>query len=460
MAAELIPGFDELETVVVAERERHQVPGIAVGVLHDGGCEVRGYGVVSLESGWPVLPGSLFQIGSISKIFTTTLVMRLVDEGRLDLQRPLIEYLPDLRLQDEAAQRSITLWHLLTHTAGFDGDGFEDVPENGCDDETFQRVPRQLGKLRQWTRPGELFTYANIGFSLAGALACRVLSMPLEEVMRERVFAPLGLERSFYAPAEAIAYPMTCGHVPENGAGSELRVVREWYPWARWTMGDGGINAPAADLLQFAAFHVGDGTAGGRRILSAGSLRQMQTAQVSVGPAGSAFWGNRGLGWHIPAVNGPKVIEHGGGTHGWLASLRLVPERAFAIAILTNSTTADPAIESIARWALDRFCGVAYCEPEPVTIEAKALERMAGRYATPRDETAFDVNDGGLLLTVHGRDIAGQERVEEPLVLTPVSQSEFVDPSGRLIGFLAFDGDMPRLVRIGSRIAGRVDSSG
>jgi CubicO group peptidase (beta-lactamase class C family) len=451
-----VSGFDEFEQVVIAERERHHVPGIAVGILNDGRTDVRGYGVVSLESKWDVLPGSLFQIGSISKIFTTTLIMQLADEGRLDLQRPVIEFLPDLRLNDEEAQRSITLWHLLTHTAGFDGDAFDQVPENGCDDETFQRVPSKLGNLRQWTRPGELYTYSNIGFSLAGALACRILGQPIERAMHDRVFAPLGLERSFYSPAEAIAYPMTCGHVPEHGADGSLRVVREWYPWARWTMGDGGINAPVGDLLKFAAFHMADGTVDGVRVLSETSLRQMQTVHIAAGATDSALWGNQGLGWRIPWVDGSPVIEHGGGTHGWLAELRLVPEQRFAVVVLANSTTSDAALETIARWALNRFCGVSYPDPETVTVDATILRRLAGRYATPRETYAFEVNGDGLRLTVQGQDALGCPEPEDTRSLQPLSESEFVDASERLYGFLAFADGMPRFVRIGSRIAERV----
>src|SRR5262249_25963698 len=196
----------------------------------DGATEERGYGVVSVESGYPVLPITLFQIGSIGKIFTATLVMQLVDEGRLELDRPIINYLPDLRLCDEDAQRTITLRHLLTHTPGFDGDGFDDVPENGCDDETIFRMPSKLFRLKQWTRPGEVYTYCNIGFSLAGATVARLLEMPFETAMRRRVFEPLQLERAFYFPAEAIAYPMTCGHYPAGPDGKDRRVVRAWYP--------------------------------------------------------------------------------------------------------------------------------------------------------------------------------------------------------------------------------------
>src|SRR5215216_2992400 len=116
----------ELDETVRAAMERWAVPGLALGVLRDGEVAAWGYGVASLETGCPVTAGTLFQVGSISKVFTTTLVMQLVDEGLLELDAPVRRYVPDLRLADEAATAGVTLRQLLTHMAGFYGDRFDD----------------------------------------------------------------------------------------------------------------------------------------------------------------------------------------------------------------------------------------------------------------------------------------------------------------------------------------------
>lgn len=144
----LLSELNWLDEAIRAEMERWQVPGISVGILKDGEVQIAGYGTVNLETGAPVLPETLFQIGSISKTFTATLVLQLVDEGRLDLDVPVITYVPDLPLADDDARRTITLRHLLTHTAGFYGDRFDD---QGNGDDALARAVAAYSTLAQQT---------------------------------------------------------------------------------------------------------------------------------------------------------------------------------------------------------------------------------------------------------------------------------------------------------------------
>ena len=140
----------ELDEAVRAAMDRWAVPGLALGVLRDGKEWAWGYGAASLETGCPVTAGTLFQVGSISKVFTTTLVMWLVDEGRLELDAPVRRYVPDLRLADEAATAGVTLRQLLTHMAGFYGDRFDDY---GSGEDALARSVADFHTLRQWTPP-------------------------------------------------------------------------------------------------------------------------------------------------------------------------------------------------------------------------------------------------------------------------------------------------------------------
>src|SRR5262249_38928713 len=149
----------------------------------------------SIETEQPVRPDTLFQIGSISKVYTATLIMQLVDVGKLALDEPIITYLPDLKLADTAARQTITLRHLLSHTSGLFGDYFDDF---GHGDDALTRAVATFDTLRQQFAPGALWTYCNSGFGLAGAIIERVIGQPFETAMRERIFKPLGLERSFY----------------------------------------------------------------------------------------------------------------------------------------------------------------------------------------------------------------------------------------------------------------------
>jgi CubicO group peptidase (beta-lactamase class C family) len=160
-----MPVLTQLEETVIQQMARWSVPGLAIGLLHQGQVEMSGYGIASVETVQPVVPETLFQIGSISKVFTTTLVMTLVDEDRLDLDQPVITCLPELPLADPAARQGVTLRHLLTHTGGFVGDRFDD---HGSGDGALARAIAALGILRQQTPLGETWTYCNAGFDIAG----------------------------------------------------------------------------------------------------------------------------------------------------------------------------------------------------------------------------------------------------------------------------------------------------
>lgn len=139
--------------VVEHEMERWSVPGVALGLLRDGAMETFAFGVASIDTGFPVRPDTLFQIGSITKVFTTTLIMQLVDEGRIDLDAPVTSYLPSFALGDAAVQEAITMRRLLSHQAGFYGDNFKDF---GPGDDALAIAIAEFPSLRQLTPPGEL----------------------------------------------------------------------------------------------------------------------------------------------------------------------------------------------------------------------------------------------------------------------------------------------------------------
>src|SRR4051812_21322246 len=115
-----------IDELVREQMAKWGVPGLTVGIFHEGHVETAGYGITSIETQQPVAPETLFQIGSISKIFTTTLAMTVVDEGKLDLDTPVLHYIPDLPFADETARTTVTVRHVLSHMGGFYGDRFDD----------------------------------------------------------------------------------------------------------------------------------------------------------------------------------------------------------------------------------------------------------------------------------------------------------------------------------------------
>jgi CubicO group peptidase (beta-lactamase class C family) len=437
---------------------RWTVPGLVVGVLRDGERETRAYGVTSLETGYPVRPDTLFPIGSISKVYTTALVMTLVDDGTLDLDAPIGAYLPDLRLADERARDTITLRQLLTHQSGLYGDYYHDF---GMGDDALARCVASYHTIRQLTDPGELWAYCSSGFMLAGRVVEVVTGQPFETTMRERLFAPLGLDRSYFFAHEAIVYPTAVGHALKTPGGDEHEVTRR-YLLPRNVAPAGGIISDADDLLTFAAFSMGDGAWEGRRVLSPAALEAMRTPQVrapSYPAADFAEWG--GLGWAVRFIDGVKVVEHGGSLSGFEVKLKFVPAHRFAIAILTNSGRGSVLADRVAEWALDHILGLRAASPEPIALPGDALARFAGRYRLAVDdveEAAITVADGGLRRVMKEIDPTTEsEDIYPPDQLRPIAEREFVvvtqgENEGARIDFIERDDGSIRFLRMGGRL--------
>jgi CubicO group peptidase (beta-lactamase class C family) len=380
----------ELADVVQAAMERWRVPGVAVGILHAGREHATGFGVTSLEQPRPVTPDTLFQIGSITKTFTATAVMRLVEQGRLALDTPVRAYLPALRLADGATAAALTLRHLLTHLGGFLGDYFADF---GGGDDALARYVASLVELPQLTPLGALWSYNNAGFSLAGHVIEAVTGQPFETALRELVLAPLGLTRASFWAAEVITESFAVGHLVDEQATAVAR------PWAlpRSAHAAGGLIASVPELLRYARFHLGDGTtATGVRLLTAESVAQMQTPQT---PADSRVdaWG---LSWALTDAGGTRTVGHGGATHGQTALFTLAPARGFAVVLLTNASRGRELNGEVTAWALRRYLGASAPEPAPLAMPPEQLAAYAGRYTAVLDDAELIVEDSALVMRV------------------------------------------------------------
>lgn len=157
--------FRELDAKIEAGMAKHHIPGVAIGVLYQGEEYVRGYGVTNVDAPAPVDGDTLFRIASTTKTFTGTAVMRLVEQGVLDLSDPVRRHLPEFRVEDEAASARVTLRQCLNHSAGWVGDDEQDF---GRGDDALARYVASMRELPQLTPPGAQFAYNNTAFDVAG----------------------------------------------------------------------------------------------------------------------------------------------------------------------------------------------------------------------------------------------------------------------------------------------------
>ena len=189
--------------------------------------------------------------------------------------------------------------------------------------------------LPQLHRPGSLFSYSNAGFNVLGRLVECLTGQTWDRALKERLLEPLGLERTFTLPEEAMVHPVAVGHDPKDPESLELSPVSPWLDGRGSGPCGGTLSTTAADLLAFARMHIKDGEGpAGRALLSAESARAMREPQVWLpGPDDSPAWG---LGWGIERLADPLVVEHGGNTCGQQSQLVVVPERGVALCVLTN----------------------------------------------------------------------------------------------------------------------------
>ena len=380
----------------------HGVPGASLAVGIGDETITVAAGVLNLRTGVPVTSDAVFQIGSVTKVLTATLAMRLADEGRLDLDATVRSILPEFALADAAAAERITVRQLLCHSSGFEGDVFTDTGEN---EDCLERYVAELATTPQLFAPGTMFSYNNAGICVLGRIIEVIEGVPFDRALRERLLDPLGLDRAAGDAGEAILQAAAVGHVRED-PDAPLAPTRTWAMARSNSPAGSRLAMRAEDLIAFARLHLAGGRAvPGEELLGASAIREMQHPQILLPEiAQGTAWG---LGWEMWQRDGGWVIGHDGSTIGQSALLRLVPSRGIAVAVLANGGDAKPVFAEIADRVLEEFAGIAPAEPprpaadpanDPAPLPADP-ERFTGRYAssTAITEVRIDV-DGRLWL--------------------------------------------------------------
>ena len=454
------PLFDQLTNLIPPAMQHFHVPGVAIGVLSDHQQFSAGFGVTNLENPLPVDAATLFQVGSITKTVTATAMMRLVERGQVNLDAPIRTYLPMLRLADSFVAERVTLRHIFTHTAGWMGDFFDDA---GLGNDALDIVVKRMERLPQVTPLGEIWSYNNAGYYLAGRVIEVITGKTYEQAADELVLEPLGMATSFFFAQDAITYRVAAGH-DAVFPGEERRpvVLRPWW-LARVSNALGGLVAPLNDLLHYARFHMSDGKTGGPtgiQLLKPTSLAAMQTPTF---PAANEEF--MGVSWFLRDVDQLRIVRHGGATNGQTATFQMVPARKFAIIMLTNSDRGSELIRPVVKQAFESFLGIVEHEPEPISASEAQLSQYTAHYEGAAEDLQLKLSDGALMLTVIPKGgfptpdsppqpappptklaLCGQDRavaLDEPF---SGDQAEFLRAVDGKLTWLRFGGRVHRLV--------------
>ena len=439
------------------------VPGASVGVIHDGQEHYAFAGVTSVENPLTVDEKTLFQFGSTGKTYTATAIMRLVEQGKVDLDATVRTYVPELKLKDEEAAANVTVLQLLNHTAGWEGDLMEDM---GNGDDCLDKYVARMATIEQVTPLGATVSYNNASLSLAGHLIAKVMGTTYEQAIGELLLEPLGLSDTLFFPTDIMVRRFAVGHnMAEDGT---ITIARPWNI-PRSSAPAGGMSATAKDQLAWARFHLGDGTAAdGTRILSQELLQRMQ--QPTADMKGSALGDAVGISWLLSETAGVKKVGHGGTTHGQHSDFTLIPEHGFGAISMTNCGPVGPQLNhAIVKWAMEHFLGLVEAEPEPIRLPDAELAPYTGRYETIAAVVDITAVDGRLSAQVSVKPEmattmreAGEEVPEQPPLVLAILAGEadryMVDegPAKGMKGYFAraADGSVEG-VHLGGRLATR-----
>jgi CubicO group peptidase (beta-lactamase class C family) len=451
--------LSDLQAYVNSLIEIHKVPAASIAVWKDGQLQQAAAGILNLDTKVEATTDTIFQIGSITKVMTTCLVMQLVDEGRVDLDMPVKHYIRDFQIADPEATQVITVRQLLNHTSGMAGDFFPD--ENGHEGNLIARYVDRCNLLPLVHPVGALFSYSNSAFAIAGRLIEVVRGISWCQAIEEYLFQPLGMTRSIADPKEALRYRAAMGHILSDNDALVLS-DKTYLPLGLAPVGS-TITTSAADLITFARVHLEGGVSqSGKRWLSEGSVRAMQTASSELPRASQICRKYFGLGWGLSHYTDTNscTFGHNGATHGFMSTLQVFPQQQTAFAVLLNAS--KPAALSTAVEALCKaVADIDLTEPEPSEFsgDIESLKGITGKYESFDTVADVVIRDGKLKAHIVYK-IDPLPPLD--LVLTPIDGNCFATytEDGKRLKNLAFirerTNEPPAYLFFGMRLSNRI----
>ncbi|MEV0676484.1 serine hydrolase domain-containing protein [Actinosynnema sp. NPDC050436] len=437
----------ELQSSLDRWAQEAGVPGAVVGVLHDGEESVAATGVSSVDAPLPVDGDTLFMVGSTTKTFTAAAVLALVEDGLLDLDAPVVEYLPDLVLADPAARSRVTSRHLLTHTGGFLGD--VDI-ETGWGSDALAAAVAALADLPQVFPVGEVFSYSNSGFMLAGRVAEVVSGQLYEDLVRTRLLEPLGMDDSLFLPWEVFTRRHSVGHAFRDGSP----VVAHTPGLPRSAAAAGGLWSSARDQLRWARFFLLGETKGTAPFGEAARNALFEPQR----PAASPFE-QVGLSWLRTRHGDAELVRHGGNVSNiQVSEFVTLPAERFAVTVLTNSAGGSALGPRVVDWCLEHLVGVPPVPAAPA-LPRPDLAEYTGTYATGDLAFEFTARDGGLWLRlVVTGELGDLPPAAEVVFVADDVVARAADTSKRAARFVRDSTGRVTAVEYGGRTAYRADA--
>ena len=334
----------------------YRIPGLAGGAVFEGKTVwSAGYGTLRLGGTEPVTSRTLFHMASVTKPFVATSVLQLVERGLVDLEAPYSTYVPQLRLADPRG-RSITVKHILTHTAGLpDVSAYNwDSPE--FDDGALDRYIDSLSQLQLLSPPGERFSYSDIGFDILGALIARVSGIAFEDYVARELLHPIGMQSSSLLLRAVDPNLLAAPHMLDERGCPQVAAT---FPYNRRHAGSSTLYSNVDEMLRWCRLNLGGGAIDGVRILRADTHALQWTPVIGQVHSAIPRNGRAGLGWFIFCRNGLRIVGHMGQDDGFASLLLLVPDRDLGLVSMANRSYdyAQFGLWDLQFRLIDRLCG-------------------------------------------------------------------------------------------------------
>ncbi len=345
-----------LNTTITEQLAAEHIPGATVAVVKDGKLfYAHGYGYADVEHKTPVDANvSMFEIASITKLFTWTAVMQLVEQGKIDLHADVNTYLKDFKIPQTYPQ-PITMEHLMTHTAGFEDQLVGDVVSDPKDIQPLGTTLSETVPGRVWP-PGQVSSYSNWGANLAGYIVQEVSGEPFDQYLQHHIFTPLGMRNTtIEQPAQPQLAPnLATGYTYSNGAFVAQK------PFYNGMAPDGAMRTTAGDMAKFMLAHLQNGEYNGTRILNASTAEDMHSSHFT-----PDSYTKMGLGFFIGNQNNQSSLSHTGGHLYFFSNCVLWPERNVGLFVSYSSPGGALAVSDLLTKFLDHYYPYTPTPPQP-----------------------------------------------------------------------------------------------
>ena len=416
--------FTELDKLVPTELKEKNTPGAVIAIVSgDRVIYQKAFGVANVETSAEMKPEMLFRLGSTTKMFTAAALVKLSEQGKLKLNEPLGNHLKDLNKQLAATTGD----HLLSHTAGFRDFA---APFISNDDSALSNMVHSWKGDVFFADQGEIYSYSSPGYWFAGYAVEAIDGKPYADAMTELLFKPLGMERTTLRPFMAITYPFATGHNVEAGHAAIIRPM--FNNVAMWPAGSMFSNAH--DLSRWVIAFLNEGRLDGQQVLSTSLVKEMAVPRVPVPGETDSYYA---YGLTAFKYQGLQFVGHGGFSRGYGSMVQMVPERKFAVIVLTNKS--GETLRKSLNKAMELGLNLKEDEPaKPPAVTPLTNGEMfeyVGSYSHAPTTWEVSVKDNKLSLKYEGKDYVLTKSGERKFTFGAANENEIVfvpDKSGKI----------------------------